>query len=67
MIFLAGLELHERPKGGPLFPHLKAAGVGYSPAFGEIQETCSKIVVHKRGEGVILVAATEGALTPTVA
>ena len=67
MIFLAGLEVHERQKGGPLFPHPKAIGVGYSPAFDETQETRSKIVAHKRGEGFILVAATEGAVTPTVA
>ena len=64
---MAGLEVHERQKGGPLLPHPKAAGVGYSPAFGEIQETRSKIVAHNLGEGVILVAATEGAETPTVA
>ena len=67
MIFLVGLEVHERQKGGPLFPHPKAAGVGYSPAFGEIQETRWKIVAHNLGEGFILVAATEGASTPTVA
>ena len=67
MIFLAGLEVHERQKGGPLFPHPKAVGVGYSPAFDEIQETRSKSLEHKRGEGFILVAATEGGGTPTVA
>ena len=67
MISLAGLEVHERQKGGPLFPHPKADGVGYSPAFGEIQETRWKIVAHNLGEGFILVAATEGADTPTVA
>ncbi len=67
MIFLAGLEVHERQKGGSLFPHPKAVGVGYSPAFDEIQEPRSKILAHKRGKGFILVAATEGAITPTVA
>ena len=41
--------------------------MAYSPAFGKIQENHSKIVAYNRGEGFILVAATEGAQTPTVA
>ena len=90
MIFLAGLEVHERQKGGPLLPHccptpsptpchrrvgrwqaeterLRAVGVGYSPAFDDIQEIRSKILAHNRREGFILVAATEAGETPTVA